>query len=138
PVPANPGRRRCAPRVPGPRARGEQPRADTPGEVRVTGRRLLRLYPHRWRDRYGDELAGLLDDLAADPEWDGPGPAGDVLRGAVDARLNFWRYPRRGPAPSPGWPPRAVLAGTGAVTLLIAVSLALYPANLRDPAAPAG
>jgi hypothetical protein len=104
----------------------------------VTGRRLLRLYPRRWRDRYGDELTGLLDDLAADPGWGGPGPARDVLRGAVDARLNFWRYPGRAAVPSPGWPPRAVLAGTGAVALLIAVSLALYPANLRDPAAPAG
>jgi hypothetical protein len=41
----------------------------------VTGRRLLRLYPRRWRDRYGDELTGLLDDLAADPGWGGPGPA---------------------------------------------------------------
>jgi len=104
----------------------------------VSGRRLLRLYPYRWRDRYGDELAGLLDDLAADPGWDGPDPARDVLRGAVDARLNFWRYPGRAAAAPAGWPPRAVLAGTGAVALLITVSLALYPANLRDPAAPAG
>ena len=44
---------------------------------------LLRLYPKAWRDRYGDELAALLDEH----------PATllnrlDLIRGAVDARLH--------------------------------------------------
>jgi uncharacterized membrane protein YozB (DUF420 family) len=48
-------------------------------------RRLLRLYPRRWRRRYGDEFAALLDDLAGAPHrWR---LAVDVTRGAMDARL---------------------------------------------------
>jgi hypothetical protein len=46
---------------------------------------LLRLYPRRWRRRYGDEFAALLEDLAGTPHrWR---LAVDVVRGAVDARL---------------------------------------------------
>ena len=49
---------------------------------RSTGRFLLALYPRWWRDRYGDEIALILDarppDLAARI---------DLLRGAFDAHL---------------------------------------------------
>lgn len=41
---------------------------------------LLRLYPKRWRDRYGEEYRALLDQRSLGP-WD----VADVLWGAVDA-----------------------------------------------------
>jgi len=52
-------------------------------------RTLLRLYPRRWRERYGDEF-GLV--LRASPP--GPGTVLDVVRGALDAHV---RSARRGP-----------------------------------------
>jgi hypothetical protein len=42
---------------------------------------LLSLYPPLWRERYGDEVAALLDELPVSP-----GMLWDVLRGALDAR----------------------------------------------------
>jgi hypothetical protein len=49
-------------------------------------RDLVRLYPRWWRDRYGAELDDLTEQLLADgrPRWR---VAGDLLRGAADARL---------------------------------------------------
>jgi len=52
-------------------------------------RALLRLYPRRWRARYGEEFAIIL---AATPP--GPGTVLDVVRGALDAHV---RETRRGP-----------------------------------------
>lgn len=46
-------------------------------------RHLLRLYPAAWRDRYGDELAALLDDCPSSPAL-----VFDVLLGVLDARLH--------------------------------------------------
>jgi hypothetical protein len=45
-------------------------------------RRLLRLYPRRWRERYGDEFDALLADSRG-----GPLLLFDVARGAVDERV---------------------------------------------------
>jgi hypothetical protein len=44
---------------------------------------ILRLYPRAWRERYGDELAALLEDHPASllDEF-------DLIRGALDARLH--------------------------------------------------
>jgi hypothetical protein len=44
---------------------------------------LLRLYPRRWRSRYGEEMAGLLAS-----EGRGTRLAVDLLLGALDAHLN--------------------------------------------------
>lgn len=44
---------------------------------------LLRLYPRAWRERYGDELAALLEDQPATLH-----DRIDLIRGAVDARLH--------------------------------------------------
>jgi hypothetical protein len=44
---------------------------------------LLRAYPRSWRQRYGEELLGLLDEGGL-----GPVRALDLLRGALDARLH--------------------------------------------------
>lgn len=44
---------------------------------------LVRLYPRRWRERYGDELSQLLEDRPP-----GPFDALDLLLGAFDAYVN--------------------------------------------------
>jgi hypothetical protein len=45
---------------------------------------LLRLYPARWRARYGDEFAVLLEERPL-----GPFDVADVLLGALDAHLHL-------------------------------------------------
>lgn len=45
---------------------------------------LIRLYPARWRARYGDEFALILSDRPL-----GPFDVADVLFGALDAHLHF-------------------------------------------------
>lgn len=45
---------------------------------------LLRLYPARWRARYGDEFAAVLQDRPL-----GPFDVADVLLGALDAHLHL-------------------------------------------------
>ena len=45
---------------------------------------LLRLYPPRWRDRYGDELEVILADRPI-----GPFEVADLLLGALDAHLHL-------------------------------------------------
>jgi hypothetical protein len=45
---------------------------------------LLRLYPARWRDRYGDEFAAVLEERPI-----GPFDVADVLLGALDAHLHL-------------------------------------------------
>jgi hypothetical protein len=47
-------------------------------------RALLRCYPARWRERYGDEFAALLDERPL-----GPFDVADVLLGALDAQLHL-------------------------------------------------
>ena len=45
---------------------------------------LLRLYPARWRDRYGDEFAAVLGERIL-----GPFDVLDILLGAIDAQLHL-------------------------------------------------
>ena len=50
---------------------------------------LLKLYPPRWRQRYGDELLRLLDDLRP-MSWRASISVGiDLFRGAIDAHLSM-------------------------------------------------
>lgn len=53
------------------------------GSSRAPGRRLLRLYPRAWRDRYGAEMAALLESTAPDFR-----ARVDLVRGALDAHLS--------------------------------------------------
>ena len=74
---------------------------------RASGRRLLNLYPRWWRERYGEEMAGLLETRPPDIR-----ARIDLVRGAFDAHL-------RGADPWPG-PGRAVgasLVAGGAWTI---------------------
>ena len=50
----------------------------------VPYRLLLRLYPARWRARYGDEFAAILEERPL-----GPFDVADVLLGALDAQLHL-------------------------------------------------
>ena len=50
--------------------------------------RLLRLYPARWQERYGPEMARLLEDLAPLSRSARLRITADVLLGALDARLS--------------------------------------------------
>jgi hypothetical protein len=51
---------------------------------------LLRLYPHRWRERYGDEFLALLEQQPVTPAV-----ALDVALGALDAHLRAHLSPVR-------------------------------------------
>jgi drug/metabolite transporter (DMT)-like permease len=45
---------------------------------------LVRLYPAAWRDRYGDEMAAVLEDRPP-----GPFDVADLMLGAIDAHLHL-------------------------------------------------
>ena len=45
---------------------------------------LIRCYPARWRDRYGDEFDALLEERPL-----GPFDVADILLGALDAQLRL-------------------------------------------------
>ena len=47
---------------------------------------LIRLYPARWRARYGDEFAAILEERPL-----GPFDVADILLGALDAQLRLRR-----------------------------------------------
>jgi hypothetical protein len=71
--------------------------------------RLVRLYPAAWRDRYGDELAALLEDRPP-----GPFDVADLLLGAIDARLHL-RGIGNGSEHRKGIPMSLRLAGSAAI-----------------------
>jgi hypothetical protein len=86
--------------------------------------RLLVLYPRWWRARYGDEMEGILVELAPQPI-----DRMDLARGALDA----WLHP---PEPSIV-PSLAALAGGGLWTVAAAGILAQptppdWPGYIRD------
>jgi hypothetical protein len=59
------------------------------GRDPLFARTVISLYPRGWRDRYGEEFATLLTDMAAAARW--PARARlviDAASGALDARLN--------------------------------------------------
>jgi hypothetical protein len=59
------------------------------GRDPLFARTVIKLYPRGWRDRYGEEFATLLTDMAAAARW--PARARlviDAASGALDARLN--------------------------------------------------
>jgi hypothetical protein len=56
---------------------------------------LIRLYPGRWRQRYGAEVSRLLDDLAPMPRRARLSAGVDLLRGALAAHLETAGSPQR-------------------------------------------
>jgi hypothetical protein len=74
----------------------------------VTARRIVRLYPRAWRDRYETEFVELLGDRPI-----GFGEWIDIISGAIDARLSW--NPRRAAASN------AAAGGTDTMTVLDAL-----------------
>ena len=72
--------------------------------------RLIRLYPARWRERYGTEMTRLLEDLAPLSRGARLRIGLDLLRGAADARLS-------GDFHRPGSAARAIGVASGATVL---------------------
>jgi hypothetical protein len=89
-------------------------------------KRLLRLYPAWWRDRYGAEMAALLDDL---PRRARAATAVDLLRGALDARFAL---AKESGMPSPG--ARSVrVAVLLALATWVALSVGIVLTNVVFP-----
>lgn len=92
---------------------------------------LVRLYPQAWRERYGDELAALLEDRPI-----GPFDVADLALGALDAHLHLRGLGHRSELRK-GIPMSLRLAGSAAVvggglwTLFFVVAGASY-ANAAD------
>ena len=72
--------------------------------------RLIRLYPARWRERYGQEVTWLLEDLSPLSRGARLRIGLDLLRGAADARLS-------GDFHRPGGAARAIGVSSGATVL---------------------
>lgn len=54
--------------------------------MRHVMRIVANLYPHSWRERYGEEFAALLDDVNP-----GAGTAFNILTGAIGMQIRNWR-----------------------------------------------
>src|SRR5215469_15417728 len=89
-VPANCGRTPVSQRAVGKSRSGDQDR-DTETETRMRRwiRLIARLYPTRWRHRYGAEFDALLEDET--PTWRN---AVDVAWGALEMHMNTWSFPK--------------------------------------------
>jgi hypothetical protein len=74
--------------------------------------RILRLYPKTWRDRYGDEIRDLTEELSERGEVSTPRLIAGLAKGALMQRVRSWRW---------SWRP---LAASGSA-LAFAVTLAV-------------
>lgn len=90
-------------------------------------KQLLKLYPARWRERYGQEMARLLEDLAPPSRGARLRITADVLLGAVDAHLlgEFRTVP--GTARAIGLAAAAAVAGWLPLGALIFLSNVAFP-----------
>jgi hypothetical protein len=85
---------------------------------------LIRLYPTRWRRRYGAEVSRLLDDLAPMPLGARLSTGLDLLRGALAAHVQITGSPVRAAVR------RAVLV---AVIVWVALSVDIVLTNVVFP-----
>ena len=97
-------------------------------------RLLIRVYPARWRARYGDEFEAILDERPL-----GPFDVADILLGALDARLRLRGRRDAISPPTRGFPMSLRIGGLAAIAfgVLVAVSIGgsigILPPSL-DPA----
>jgi hypothetical protein len=70
---------------------------------------LVRCYPARWRERYGDEFLAFLEERPL-----GPYDVADILLGALDARLRS-RRPGASPSQGRGLPMSLRVGGIAAI-----------------------
>lgn len=82
--------------------------------------RLLALYPRAWRDRYGDEVVSLTDELVADGQTTRLRASLDLAAGAAAQR---WRAGTHHRAVLPAAVAVALLAGMVGITLALALVL---------------
>jgi hypothetical protein len=75
---------------------------------------LIRCYPARWRERYGDEFMAILEEHPL-----GPYDVVDILLGAVDARTRS----RRGRAASPDERRLSMSLRIGGIAAIVGASL---------------
>ena len=66
---------------------------------------LVRLYPRRWRERYGDEFSALLEDV--NPDWR---TSFDIVKGALVMQMSGWNVGR-------------TLVGSGMIGALVAFAV---------------
>jgi hypothetical protein len=92
-------------------------------------KKLIRLYPARWRQRYGEEMARLLDDLAPPSRGARLRIAVDVLLGALDARLSQDFAAVMDAARAVGLATAATVIGWLPVGALIYLSNVVFPSN---------
>lgn len=99
--------------------------------MRWLARRMVAIYPARWRDRYGDELHGLVDEARI-----GPREIIDLALAAMGERLQEGRDMHRDPGI---WLSRA--ASVAAIVfalpsaMFVALNLLLYQFGVRAESA---
>ncbi len=71
---------------------------------------LVRCYPARWRERYGDEFLAILEERPL-----GPYDVADILLGALDARLRSRRHGAASTAQGRGFPMSLRIGGFAAI-----------------------
>lgn len=102
-------------------------------------KRLIRLYPGRWRKRYGEEMALLLDDLAPLTPRRRLTVAFNMLAGAADARLSDQFRARIGAVRAVRLAAAAAVIGWLPLAVLTVMSNVVFSAQLGDDQlAPAG
>jgi hypothetical protein len=92
-------------------------------------KQLLRLYPARWRERYGQEMARLLEDLAPPSRGARLRITADVLLGALDAHLVGEFRAAPGAARAIGLAAAAAVAGWLPLGALIFLSSVTFPSG---------
>jgi hypothetical protein len=78
---------------------------------------VVRLYPSRWRARYGLELNALIEDSGAKPL-----DLLDLLAGALKMQFSYWKFPVG-----------LALAGLAIATLAVEFVPKSYLADIRTP-----
>ena len=86
--------------------------------------RILRLYPRGWRDRYGDEVRDLVEELSSKSEFSKFRMASGLVEAALVQRVRSWRWSWRS------------LAVCGTVIGLVATLVIVL--NTSGPSHPSG
>jgi hypothetical protein len=101
-------------------------------------RRLIRLYPGWWRERYGEEMARLFDDLAPLSRGTRLKTTFGMLAGAADARLSPQFRERTGATRAVRLAAGAAVIGWLPLAVLTVMSNVVFSARLGgDQLAPA-
>ena len=92
-------------------------------------KKLIRLYPAWWRQRYGEEMSRLLDDLAPSSRGARLKVTADLLLGVLDTRLSMSPGAVAGAARAIGLAAGAAVIGWLPVGALIYLSNVVFPSS---------